>query len=159
MSNSSRRRAASVSLGAFPLLLGLLAGPLLPRHARAAFVSCRSDPVVTLSNLAQIDLQADINDSTSDVQHIVYTVHVPAGTSVLSVLNTDSVVGLAEAVRVYADNPANTYDTYTTVSTGQSRVAVTATTTVVSVLGVTLGLQSVSGWNGQALHVHVGSLV
>lgn len=157
MSRSSPRRPAQYARTAAAIILALAAGSLTARPALAGITSCRSDPVVTLSNGTQIDLQAGINDSAADVQSIVYTVHAPAGTSLVSVVNTGSVLGLVERVTFYADAPARTYDTYTTVTTGASNVAVTATTTiaaatVVQTLGVTLASQSVSGWNGQALH-------
>ncbi len=155
MSCSVRRRISWFSLGAAALLLGLLAGPLTPHPALAHFTSCTSDPVVTLSNGAQLDLTANISDSASDVQSITYTVHAPAGTSMVSVAS----LGPADHVTFYADDAANAYDTYTTVYTGQSSVAVTAKTTVVSVLGVTLGSQSTSGTSGQSLHVHIAALL
>jgi hypothetical protein len=141
------------------LTLGLLAGPLIPRPALAAFTTCTSDPVLTLSNGAAIDVRAVVSDVASDVTSIVYTVHAPAGTRLVSVLNTGSVLGLVEHVNFYADNAAKTYDSYTTVSTGRSGVTVKASTTVVSVLDVTLGLSSTSGLNGQSLHIHFTTLL
>lgn len=130
-----------------------------PRPASALLSTCRSDPVVTLSNGAQIDLQAGIQDSTSDVKGVLYTVHVPAGTWVVAVVNTDGLLGLVENVRVYADNPPATYSSTTLVSTSATHVGVTATTSVVSVLGLALGIRSATGTSGQPLSVQIRSLL
>lgn len=143
------------------VLLGIVcvAGPLLPRSAFALLSTCRSDPVVVLSNGATIDLQAGIQDSQSDVQGVVYAVHVPKGTRALSVVNTDGLIGLVERVVVYSDSPAGTYTSDTSVSTGANNVGVTATTTVISSLGLTLGIKSVSGLSGQSLSIQITPLL
>jgi hypothetical protein len=146
-------------LAAAALQIGLVLGPLLSHDAAAQFAPCRSDPVVSLTNGAQIDLSATISDSTSDVKKVVYVVHAPAGTKLLSVVDTSGLLGLTETVQLYADDATNTFDTYTTVYTGRSGVAVTATTTVVSALNLTLGSGSASGQSGQTLHIHFASLL
>jgi hypothetical protein len=146
-------------MAAVALTVALAAGSLGPSHAYAGFTSCQSDPVVTLSNGASVDLEAHIADSGSDVRQVSYTLHVPAGTRVVSVVNTDGLIGLAETVQVYADDAANTYDSSTVVTTGQQGVAVTAFTTVVSPLGLTLGSATRSGTSGQSLALHFTSLL
>jgi hypothetical protein len=120
--------------GAALLVATVVGGPFTAERAHAQYTMCRSDPVVSLLNLGQLDLSANISDSQSDVQKIVYAVHVPAGTHLLSVINTDTLLGLKETVQFYADDVPNTFDTYTTVYTGQSKVAVTAGSTLVSPL-------------------------
>lgn len=142
-----------------PLAFLLASGLAQSTSAHAQLAACRSDPVVTLSNLAVIDLQAGISDSLSDVKSVTYVVHGPKGTSKLAVVNTDTLIGLKESVSYVADDSSGTYDVYTTVYTGQSGVAVTAYTTVVSPLGLTLSSPTVSGKSGQTLHTHVGSLL
>lgn len=141
-------------LGAVMLLFGLTVSPLLATQAHASLTYCRSDPVLVLSNLAVLDVQAGINDNLSDVHNVVYVVHAPVGTHLVALVNTDGLMGLKEKVRFYADNLPNTFDTYTTAYTGQRSVGVTAYSSVVSVLGVTLGSGSRSGLNAQSLHIH-----
>lgn len=136
-----------------------VAGPLHSRQAHAQIVSCRSDPVISLSNLGQLDVSANISDSESDVQNISYVVHVPVGTQVLAVTSTDGLIGLKESVHVYADAAANTFDVYTTVYTGQGHVPVQASSTAVSSLNLVLGSASASGYSGQSLHTHFSSLL
>jgi hypothetical protein len=151
--------ARQLAVIAVALLLMLATGSVASPRAHAGFTTCRSDPVVVLSNTATVDLQAAISDSTSDVRHVTYTLHVPAGLRVLAIVNTDGLIGLVETVNVYADDSRNTYDASTIVTTGQSAVPVTASAAVVSVLGVTLGAKSASGKSGQSLLIHFTSLL
>src|SRR5437660_2172020 len=118
------RRSGSV-LGASALSLIVLVAPLTSGGARAQLGGCRSDPYIVLSNLAQVDMAADINDSLSDVQSVLYVLHAPVGTSPKAIVATDGLMGIKEKFKFYADNQANTYDTYTTVYTGASGIAVT----------------------------------
>ena len=145
-------------LAAAVLAAGIITGPLMSRPAHA-YASCRSDPVVTLSNLGTLDLNASIGDSLSDVQKVVYVVHAPAGTKLLAVVNTDTLIGLHESVQFYADDSANTFDVYTTVYTGQKGISVTASSTVLSLLNIVLGSSAVTGSSNQALHTHFKTLL
>lgn len=155
----TRAWTRGVLLGGALLAVSFFSGPLHPIGAKAMLSTCRSDPQVTLSNGAVIDLQAGIEDSASDVQEIVYVLHAPAGTHVLTFSNTDGLLGLVERFEFYADDAANTYDTYTRVTTGTTTASVTATSTVLSALGVALGAQSVNGWNGQYLRTTTSGLL
>lgn len=140
---------------AAPLLAaGLLATLPPPPLAHAELVGCRSDPVVTLSDGTVLDLSAQISDAVADVQQVVYTLHVPLGTRVVSLVSTDGALGLKESVRITADDLPTTYDTGTAVSTGTAGVAVTATTTVVPLLGPTVG-GAASGKDQQTLPIHL----
>jgi hypothetical protein len=114
---------------------------------------------VVLSNGATLDLQASIADSASDVSSVTYTVHVPKGTYVVSVLNTDGVLGLAEHIQVYSDSWPGSYTSTTLVSTRAPGVAVTAYATVVSALDIALGSKSVSGSAGETLSITITSLL
>lgn len=136
----------------------VLASPFAPGRAEA-YAGCRSDPVVALSNLGVLDLNASIGTGVSQVQKVVYAVHAPAGTFPLAIINTDSLIGLKESVQFYADQPANTYVVNTTVYTGTSRVSVTAGSTVVSLLNVVLGSGAVSGLSDNTLQVRFKSLL
>src|SRR5947209_7431460 len=130
---------------ALAITVVLCLGPLLPQGARAQWGYCNSDPVVVLSNLAEVDLSAAINDDLSDVSKVVYVLHIPTGTSAVSVTNTDGLMGLRESLKIVADQPADTYVSDTTVSPGTPRIAFTATTSVSAL--PTLGQQSASGYS------------
>lgn len=140
-------------LGAGAISLFTLGAPLALPGAHAQIGGCRSDPYIVLSNSAQVDMAADINDDLSDVQSVVYVLHAPVGTSPVEIVATDGAMGIKETFKFYADDPANTYDTYTTVYTGTSGVAVTAESSVTSLSA--LGILTQSGFNGQSLHIHL----
>ena len=99
-------------LGPVLLLVYALAAPA----ARAAVV-CRADPVVTLSNGVTLDLQISVQDTLSDVQHVAYTLHGPAGTTLVSVSYPDG-TGSISSVQYVADNNTGNYDGDTVVTTG-----------------------------------------
>lgn len=140
-------------LGAGSISLFMLVAPLALQGAHAQIGGCRSDPYIVLSNLAQVDMSANISDDLSDVQSVVYVLHAPAGTSPKMVVATDGLMGIKETFKFYADDPANTYDTYTTVYTGATGIAVTAESSVTSLTA--LGILTQSGINGQSLHIHL----
>jgi hypothetical protein len=152
------RSQRAAKAGALLIASILIAGQTA-NVASAHMGVCMDDPVVSLVNLGQIDLHSAITDSSSDVQKITYVVHVPAGTRVLAITNLDALFGLRSTVQVIADDAANTFDTYTTITTGQKSIAVTASSTLVSLLNVNLGSSSVSGTSGQTLHTHFKPLL
>lgn len=149
----------TAALGAAVLSAALFAMPLGSTSAHAQIGGCRSDPTVALSNLGVVDLSAGINDSTSDVKSVNYVLHVPKGVFPLVVVKTDSLLGLTEHFQVVSDQPAGTYKTYTTVYTGASRITVTANTTVVGLLSLSIGLPNASGYSGQTLYTYVRPLL
>jgi hypothetical protein len=132
------------------LAVSLLLGPLSSLSAHAALTYCRTDPVVLLSNGQTVQLEADIADSVSDVQHVDYLLHAPAGTSVVSVVYSGDVPANQESFEFTADGGPNGYHTATTVTTGASNVTVTATTTLPGA-----DTDSTQGQSGQTLHCHV----
>lgn len=133
------------------VLVGVVAGSGVAHRASAAISYCHSDPIVTLSNGSQVDLTATISDTASDVKSVVYTLHAPAGSSVVRLVTTGGAFSGKETLNFYADNAAGTYETDTVVSTRTSPVAVTAQTRVVG--GVQLS-GSASGYDKQNLPVH-----
>ncbi len=124
---------------AFMLVALLLGGIALPGVAQASGSGCRADPIVTLSDGTQVQIVTDIGTDLDDVQSIVYVLHAPVGTRVLSVLYTDSILGIRESLQFYADGSPNQYTTTTTVYTGHRNVAVDTTSTVARVLGLDQG--------------------
>lgn len=155
--NRFRDHLARVAIGGALLFLALIPGPLRPLHASAQLGPCRSDPAVLLSNLSTLDLSATINDSASDVKQTLYVLHGPRGTKPTAIIPTDGLIGLTERFVYYADEPASTYDVYTTVYTGTPRVPVTASALVVGL--VNLGAPSVSGYSGSPIHTHLAPLL
>lgn len=151
-------RRCILSLKAPCLIAAVLVGLLSPDRALAILGTCRDDPVVTLSNGAQIDLTTDIVDTVGDVHGVSYTLHAPAGTSVVALIRTGGLLGPKESFHFYADDAPGRYDTTTVVTTGKV-VTATATTTVVSVLGLVLGSSSASGMSGVKLVVKIRPLL
>jgi hypothetical protein len=146
-------------MGGALLMAALLAADRTTDVAFAHLGVCFDDPIVSLVNLGQIDLHSTIADSNTNVKKITYVVHVPAGTHVLAITNLDGLFGLRSTVQVIADDAPNTFDTYTTVTTGQSNVAVTASSTLVSLLNLNLGSSAASGTSGNILHTHLRPLL
>jgi hypothetical protein len=141
------------------VVAGLAGGLAIPGHASAQQMACRSDPVIVLSNLATIDVEAGIGDSISDVRSITYVVHGPIGTRPLFIVNTDGLVGLVEHFQYYADQSWGKFASETTVTTGMEDASVQPSMVVVSALGVTLGAAVTSGLSGQTLSLHLSSLL
>ncbi len=143
--------------GLLLLFIAFAVGPLTPRAAYAQWGWCDSDPVVSLSNMTQIDMSARINDDLSDVRQVVYVLHIPVGISVISIVNTDGLMGIKESVRIFADEPASAYASVTTVYTGHDQMAVTASTSVVGV--PTSGTASASGSSGHPLTISFSTVI
>lgn len=114
---------------------------------------CYTDPVVVLSNGTTIDLNDTINDTYTDVQSIVYTLHAPAGTSVASVTYTSGPIGPMESLRFYADQTGSQYSATSDVITGSAGIAVTAAATALNSTGT--DSTSADGWNGQKIRLSV----
>src|SRR5437588_5034859 len=129
------RRARHMLLGAAVLSASLLARSLIAPATHAAVGGCRSDPVVTLSNGYAFDLSAVVNDTTTDVQQVSYTLHAPAGTSVTSEVDT-SALGPKDTFQFYADEPPNTYSASAKANTLTPQMPVAATTDLVSPTGI-----------------------
>ena len=113
-----------VSAGTAVLTAGVAIGLCAPA-AQAAVGPCRSDPIVTLTNLKILDLSATVSDTSSDLKSVSYTLHLPAGVKPLLVIPTDGLVGQVEHFTYANDEPAGRYSVTVTANTGSS-VAVTA---------------------------------
>jgi len=113
------------------LTVGLGAGLLGASGARAAFIGCRSDPIVILSNGVVLELSANIADDVTDVQSISYILHAPKGVSLLRSLSTDGPVGYREKFQFKADSKlsgsAGVYEVDLKVQTRSKNISTTAT--------------------------------
>jgi hypothetical protein len=118
-------------LAACLLIVGLGSGLPAASDARAAFIGCRSDPIVIFSNGVVLDLGANIADAVTDVQSIGYTLHAPRGVSLLRSISTDGPVGYRERFMFKADSRFSgtgaVYEVDVKVHTRAKNVRVTAT--------------------------------
>ena len=147
-------RAGYMLLGAAVLSASLLARSLVAPDTHAAISGCRSDPVVTLSNGAVLDLHATVDDTYDDVQQVSYTLYVPKGTWVTSEVDT-SALGPKDTFQFYADEPPNTYSAGTKVTTGTPQIPAAATMDLVKLTGTVLSTASASGKSPQTLWMNV----
>jgi hypothetical protein len=134
----------------------LLAGSLLLAGAGGvnAASACRTDPLVTLSNGAQIALYEDIYDSASDTTGLSYQLYIPVGLTVTSVTYQGAVPSSLQKIAVTAnENPGN-YDAYAVVSTQTGNISVTAYMTGTSNGSTTVSCHT-TGHSGQQLHSHL----
>jgi len=134
-------------------LVALVAGPLLTPNARAELAACYTDPIVVLSNGMTIDISNTIQDSLTDVQQVSYTLHAPAGVSLVSVTYTSGPIGPKETLTYFADGPSDQYAITSAVTTGAHSIYVTASADAVSPGGV--ASDSAVGWNNQPLRLAV----
>lgn len=148
------RRITRAALGAVLLLGGLAAGPFTAHTAGATWSTCGSDPILSLSNGDQVTLRVAIADAASDIQHVSYIVHGPAGTTLSNVVYPASALSGVESVQYLADDPSGTYDTTTVVTSGAASVPVVAETDVNPQTNLLLrvGLGT-SGTAGVSLHL------
>ena len=117
--------------------------------AQGAVGPCRSDPVVLLSSLKALGLSALINDSSSDLKSVNYTVHLPKGVAPVLVVPTDGLVGQVEHFSYANDEPSGTYAATVTANTG---VRVTVTASALEVLfGSVLASGGASGVSNQPI--------
>ena len=84
--------------------LGLMQGG---QRAEASYIICRTDPLITLSNGAVIDLSAVTVSSQPQITHASYTVHVPVGVRATGI--TYDASASIEAVAIVADQAAYHY--------------------------------------------------
>lgn len=123
--------------------------------ASAAWMRCRSDPVVLLSNGMTLDLSADISVLPWQVEHVDYILHVPQDVSLVASIATPSWPTAVETFTLYNDAPSGEYHTETIVYTSQGNAAATAHTILLSIVGIQLDSVSVSGMEGEILHAYV----
>lgn len=154
ISRSIRRSTAVRALFGAALCAGLLAGTIRAPVAHAALGACRGDPIVVLSNGVVVDLNTTIDADVSDVQQVAYTLHAPAGTSVVVMIHTSGLLGPKERLVFSADDAPNSYDTATTVDASTAGAAVTTSMSAVPLTGLP-ATASASGQVQQTLHMSV----
>jgi hypothetical protein len=131
------RRTRHLLLSAAFLSASVLAGSLVAPDTRAQTSACGSDPVVSLSNLAQLDLHtlvgtSDTPVSTTDVSAVNYDLYGPQGTTVTAEVDGSILGKLGKDTFQYTANQApNTYSVHVQV-TGKSGMPVTASADLVA---------------------------
>lgn len=132
------RAGMLVSLWAMILTL------LMPSNALAA-MSCRADPIVTLSNGKVVQMISFMETDPANVRGIVYTLRAPAGTTVKNIAYTGGALAGKEKVVFIADRAAGVYVSETVITTTTSGVRVSAQTRIGGASAL------ISGLSGQRL--------
>jgi hypothetical protein len=135
----------------FPVVVaaaGIFAGVVNVRAAQ--MVTCRTDPVIRLSNGVTLRLFEDIRDTPRDVTGITYGLEVPAGVRITSISYSGPVPTDLQSVAVAQQDRPGNYEEYAYVQTRARHVTVTAY--------VTAGARRsarVVGRSNEMLHVHL----
>jgi hypothetical protein len=113
-------RSGRSAIARIGLALGLAAigsGVLANNDAQAAFIGCRSDPIL-LVNGALVDVVSTLSTSSANIQELDYTITVPKG-ALLSVVSLTIGIGFPEKVTyVYSSSmPKGTLQVAATVKT------------------------------------------
>ncbi len=133
------------------VLTGLWAATM-PGSVSARVITCRKDPIVSLSNGKQITITVTISTDASNVTSSTYVVHAPVRTSVTKIVYTGGTsTSTTEKVVFSADLAATRYSTDTLVTTTPSGIAVSATTAIGTVSA------TLSGWSGTHMIVQITS--
>lgn len=119
-------------MGTVALLTGVITSILSADGVFAAYTTCKTDPVVVLSNGAQLTMIDDISDNAPDIQKASFVLHIPTGVSVTSV-TYDSTYGSLESFSWTADQKPGYYRDETTVTTGTTGIQVQATASVAGI--------------------------
>ncbi len=100
----------------------LIALCLVVAQVSAASMSCRSDPIVFLSDGIKLQIGVTVETSLADLVSIQYQVHVPANVTMNRVIYTPQWARNKESVTIVADQPADKYVVLTLVKTGTASV-------------------------------------
>jgi len=103
----------------------LIALCLVVAQVNAASMTCRSDPIVFLSDGIRLQIGVTVDTSANDVISVQYQVHVPAGVGINHVIYVPQWAKNKEIVTLVADQPADSYQVFTIVRTGTANVPVT----------------------------------
>ena len=98
---------------------------LVVAQVSAASMTCRSDPIIFLSDGIRLQAGITVETSLADLISIKYEVHVPANVTIDHVIYTPAWAKSKESVVLIADQPANSYKIFTLVLTGTPNVPVT----------------------------------
>ena len=138
------------------LITSLYAFVTLPQKAEAGGSACRTDPIIVLTNGAQLQMDARMTTNIENVRSVVYTIHAPVGVRVALILYTDNPLRNVERVVFHADGPPDQYSITTVVELASGGADVTTTSILVHALGLELDRDRASGRNHQHLRMSLG---
>lgn len=149
MRNITNIRMKTLRLSIILLLVAvLLAAPV--STASAALRTCRTDPIVMLSDGHKVSLSVTMATDAANVNEIRYNLRVPQGVTVTDVVYTGGSFAKKEVLFVWFDQQPGVFKSETVVHGASGRFAVTAQTMLmVGVIG------KASGQNGDRLVVEV----
>ncbi|MGH2347250.1 MAG: hypothetical protein ACRDG4_18640 [Chloroflexota bacterium] len=151
-------RAGRSLLGRMALAVGLAAigtGALTNTHAHAAFMACRSDPVL-LVNGALVDVVSTLNTAPSNIRELDYTITVPSG-ALLSVVRLTIGIGFPEKV-TYVYSPTQPRGSMQVAATVQTAAGVAPFATSVRVTSLLVGTTA-SGYSNSTVVATLGHLL
>lgn len=140
----------------FKFLLGTLIVLLLVvAQVSAARMSCRSDPIVTLTDGNILQFSVDIATSRDEVIAIHYEVHVPVGVEAKRVIFTPNWARSKETVTIVPDQVVGDYQILTVVQTASPQVETTVIARLITRAnqGIGVNRQEVDGVSGQTIRV------
>ena len=154
---SHARRGRSL-LTRMALALGLAVmgvGIFANNHAHAAFIACRSDPIVIVDG-AIVDIVSTLNTSPANIRELDYTITVPTG-SLLGGFTPTIGLGFPERV-TYVFSPSMRWGTLQVAATVQTQAGVAPFATSVQ-LSSLLTWASASGRSDSTVFATLGRLV
>jgi hypothetical protein len=151
-------RSGRSAIARIGLALGLAAigsGVLANNEAQAAFIGCRSDPIL-LVNGALVDVVSTLNTSPANIKELDYTITVPSG-ALLSVVRLTVGIGFPEKV-TYVFSPSMPRNTLQVAATVQTAAGVAPFPTSVQVTSLLVGTTA-SGYSNGTVVATLGRLL
>jgi hypothetical protein len=151
-------RSGRLAIARIGLALGLAAigsGVLANNDAQAAFIGCRSDPIL-LVNGALVDVVSTLNTSPANIQELDYTITVPSG-ALLSVVRLTVGIGFPEKV-TYVFSPSMPRGTMQVAATVQTVPGTAPFPTSVRVTSLLVGTTA-SGYSNGTVIATLGRLL
>lgn len=144
------RRSRFLATAVLVLLLVMV---FMTSNVQAGWLSCRSDPIVHLSNGQILSLSANIGTRLNDVEEVHYTLHLPADVTVEQVVGTPRWPNTLETFTALQDGNPGEYRTETIVHTSEEDIPVTARIRVMGVGGNVTDTED--GFESQSLQLVV----
>jgi len=117
--------------------LVLLLATLPVSTVSAALRTCRTDPIVLLSNGYGMSISSIVGTDVANVVMIRYTLHVPQGVTAKRVVYTGGALAGKETLTLVADQANGRYAVETAVSTRVGSASVSTTFNLFSVARIT----------------------
>jgi hypothetical protein len=148
-------RSAVARIGLALSFAAIGTGLLADNHAQAAFIGCRSDPIL-LVNGALVDVVSTLSTSPANIQELDYTITVPSG-ALLSVVRLTVGIGFPEKVN-YVFSPSMPRGTLQVAATVRTAPGVAPFATSVHVTSLLVGTTA-SGYSNTTVIATLGRLL